>query len=409
MQQYAIVLTILGIAILGVAWLPSLLARYPLSYPVVFIGLGILVYWLPLGLPVPNPFEYPRLASHLTELCVIVALTGTGLKIDQRFSFRRWAVPLRLASLAMVLSIAALAVGAWFLAGLPLASALLLSAALAPTDPVLAGDVQVGEPGEGKEDTVRFALTGEAGLNDGLAFPFVHLALTLLLATSALSKEITHWLLEAVLYKIAVGVGIGWLMGRGLSYLIFNLPTKISIKKSAYGFVALAVTFTTYGATELLQGYGFLAVFVAAITLRRHERSHEYHSEMHDFSDQVERLFIIVLLVLFGGALVNGILQPLTWPGVAVGLLFLFVIRPLAGMAALVNTNAKLNEKWVIAGFGIRGIGSFFYLAYGLEQADFPKAEQLWAIVSFVVLVSVIMHGILATPVMKWLDKQHNR
>lgn len=406
MPVYNILLVLLGLAILGVAWLPALLARFPLSYPVLYVILGVVVYSLPLGLPVPDPLVHQTFTTHLTEICVIVSLTGTGLKIDRPFSFRQWAIPLRLVWLGMVLTIGAMAVAGWLLAALLPASAMLLAAALSPTDPVLAGDVQVGDPNEGGEDTVRFTLTGEAGMNDGLAFPFVHLAIALLPATAALGDRLLHWVWMDVIYRLAVGLLVGWLSGKLLSFLIVKLPEKFSIKASAYGFVALAVTFLAYGCTELLSGYGFLAVFIAAITVRNYERTHHYHEQMHAFSDQMERLLIVIVLLLFGGAIAHGLFDALTWQGAVLGLLLLLVIRPLAGMITLRGLAATTAERWIISGFGIRGIGSFFYIAYGLEKAGFEQARELWAISGFVVLASVILHGVLATPVMNWLDRR---
>ncbi|MCR5889274.1 cation:proton antiporter [Hymenobacter sp. J193] len=409
MSLYNLGLVVLGVAILAVAWLPSLLKKYPLSYPVLFVGLGALVYALPLGLPSPDPVTHSAFATHLTELCVIVALTGTGLKIDRKFSRVRWRAPLKLVLILMVVSIAGFWVVAWRLAGLGLASAVLLAATLAPTDPVLAGDVQVGKPGEGREDNVRFALTGEAGLNDGLAFPFVYLALALLPAAVPIAERLTDWVLMDVLYRVAAGIAGGWLAGKAMSFLIFDLPHRIRINPEAYGFVALAVTLTAYGVTELVHGYGFLAVFIAAVTLRTHERSHEYHTEMHEFTDQLERLLIVVILILFGGALVRGLLEPLTWRGVGLGLFLLFLLRPMGGMLTLWRSRLNWREQLVISFFGIRGIGSFFYLAYAINKQAFPDARELWAITGFTVLASIILHGVLATPVMNWLDRYHGR
>lgn len=408
MSNYHILLVLLGIAVLAVAWLPSLVDQYPLSYPIIVVAMGLLVYLLPLPLPNPSPFEYPNVTMHLSELCVIIALTGTGLKIDRRFSLKAWKIPLRLVILTMVLTIVVMAYMAYGI-GYPPASALLLASSLAPTDPVLAGDVQVGDPGEGKEDTVRFALTGEAGMNDGLAFPFVHGAIALLPTLMPLEARLLHWLWYDLLYEISVGVIVGWIWGRLLALLIVRLPLKIKIKPEVYGFVVLAVTLITYGVTELIHGFGFLAVFVAAITVRSVNRDHEFHLRMHDFSDQIERLFIVVLLMLFGGAIGNGLLNALTWPDAALGLALLFIVRPLIGVVTLVGTRASWAERWVISAFGIRGIGSIFYIAYALKEAAFPEPQRLWSLVGFVILVSIVLHGILATPVMRWLDRKNGR
>lgn len=409
MSLYNIVLVLLGISIMGVAWLPPVMDKYPLSYPIVFIGLGLAAYSLPLGLPDPIPLHHNELATHLFELCAIVALTGTGLKIDRSFSLRKWRTPLLLVLVLMLLTIGSFAVAAWWLLAIAPAPAVLLAATLAPTDPVLAGDVQVGDPGEGQEDTVRFALTAEAGMNDGLAFPFVYLALALIPAATSLQHRLLEWLWHDVLYRVVVGVAMGWLIGQAMGKLIFRLPKHIEIKSSAYGFIVLAVTFTTYGLTELAHGYGFLAVFLAAVTLRGNEKAHEYHQQMHAFTDQLERLFIVVILVLFGGALANGLLATLTWTQTALGLLLLLIIRPLGGMLTLLGSRATLPERATISFFGIRGIGSFFYLAFALEKGEFVNSEQLWVITGFTVLTSITLHGILATPVMTWLDRRAGR
>ncbi len=410
MSFYNIALVLLGIAILGVAWLPSLLEKYPLSYPIIYIALGFAVYSLPLELPPADPFQNQKLATHLSELCVIVALTGTGLKIDRPFSLRAWRTPLLLVLVLMVITIAGITLMGWGLMGLGLPAAVLLAAALAPTDPVLAGDVQVGDPGEGREDNVRFALTGEAGLNDGLAFPFVWLGIALLPNALPVADRMLHWLWMDVLYRLAAGVLLGWLSGQLLAYLIFNLPKRFSFQPTSYGFVALAVTLTSYGVTELLHGYGFLAVFIAAVTLRSRERKHEYHKQMHAFTDQMERLLIVIILILFGGALAGGLLAPLTWPAVAVGALLLLVLRPVASMLTLMGSKrTTVAERAVISFFGIRGIGSIFYIAFALEKANFPEARLLWATLGFIVLVSIVMHGTLSTPVMNWLDRRHGR
>ncbi|GAB2947817.1 cation:proton antiporter [Hymenobacter coalescens] len=409
MSLYNLCLVVLGVAILAVAWLPSLLRKFPLSYPILFVGLGALVFALPIGLPAPDPIKYSGFLTHLTEICVTVALTGTGLKIDRKFSLRRWRVPLRLVLILMIVTMAGFVAAAWGLGGMALASAVLLAATLAPTDPVLAGDVQVGKPGEGREDTVRFALTGEAGLNDGLAFPFVYLAIALLPGAGPLADRLLEWAWQDVAYRTVMGVLGGWLAGRVLSFLIFDLPHRIRINPEAYGFVALAVTLTAYGVTELLHGYGFLAVFVASVTLRAHERSHEYHTEMHEFTDQLERLFIVVILILFGGALVHGLLAPLTLRGVTLGLLLLLVLRPVGGMLSLGRGRISWPERLVISFFGIRGIGSFFYLAFATNRHFFPDARELWATTGFTVLTSIVLHGVLATPIMDWLDRRQGR
>jgi sodium/hydrogen antiporter len=405
-----LVFAVVGIGALLAGILPRLLERRPLSLPIAFLGLGMLVFGLPLGLPDADPLAHPKVTEHLTEIGVIVALMGAGLKIDRPFSRLRWRSTGRLLIIAMPVTIAATALLGWWWAGLVPATALLLGASLAPTDPVLAADVQVGEPTdeEDSEDEVRFALTSEAGLNDGLAFPFVYAAIAM--AGAAGLGWVGHWVWQDVLYKIAVGVVGGLLVGKLLGKLFFRVRSEaLRLAKHSEGFLALAATFLAYGVVEVAGGYGFLAVFVAARAIRAAERSHEYHQVLHDFAEQIERLLTVLLLLLFGGAVVGGLLGPLTWPAALTGLALILVIRPLTGFLSLRGAPGRTSEHWVIASFGIRGIGSFYYLSYAITHADFPGVDVVWATIGFVVLISVVLHGVTATPVMQLLDRANER
>ena len=297
----------------------------------------------------------------------------------------------------MFLSIASLVfLSAWLL-GFDWASAVLLGAVLAPTDPVLAADVQVGGPNEGKNDDIRFPLTAEAGLNDGMAFPFTWMAI--LLATTAASGEpwLGEWFGKYLLYKIVAGIAIGWVAGRGITYFFFRLPEKYEMLHVRDGLVALSSTLLIYGATELAQGYGFIAVFVAAVTVRNYEMDHAYHQQLHAFTDQVERILLAVLLVLFGGSLVGGILSYLTWPMAALGVAFVLFIRPLSGWIGLLGIKMRHRDRGAVSFFGIKGIGSFFYLAFALEKAEFAYQREIWSLVAFVVLLSIVIHGLTAS------------
>jgi NhaP-type Na+/H+ or K+/H+ antiporter len=405
-----VVFAVIGIGALLAGILPRVVERRPLSMPIAFLGLGMLVFGLPLGLPDADPLAHPKVTEHLTEIGVIVALMGAGLKIDRPLGRRAWASTWRLLAVAMPVTIAVMAFLGWWWAGLVPATALLLGAALAPTDPVLAADVQVGEPTdeEDSEDEVRFALTSEAGLNDGLAFPFVYAAIAM--AGTAGLGWAGEWVWQDLIYKLVVGVVGGIAVGRLLGWLFFRArKEELRLARHSEGFLALAATFLAYGVVEVAQGYGFLAVFVAARAIRAAERSHEYHQVLHDFAEQTERLLTVLLLLLFGGAVVGGLLMPLTWPAALAGLTLIFVIRPLTGFLSLRGAPGHATEHWVIAAFGIRGIGSFYYLSYALTHAAFPAADLVWATIGFVVLVSVILHGVAATPVMQLLDRANER
>ena len=403
MSQYLIVITLIGFAGLALVWLKKWTNKLPLSYPILFVLLGMLVYALPLNLPWPNPLWKENFAVHLTELSVIITLMGTGIKINRKFGLKSWQIPFRLIAITMLLCVAALALLGWQVLGWSLPAAMLLAAVLSPTDPVLAGDVQVGPPSKNREDQVRFSLTAEAGLNDGMAFPFTWLAIVMATAAATQQAWFTEWLWRDLLYRIVVGVGTGLAFGWLLGWLLFVHPEKKNVQITRYGFVAVMATLLVYGVAEMLHSYGFMAVFFAGVALRSRERHHQYHQQLHDFTDQIEHLLMVVLLVLFGGSIVEGLLNDLTWKGALVGSLFVLVVRPLFGLLGLIGVNLNLKEKMAISFFGIRGIGSFFYLAFALNEATFAEAEELWAVVGFTVLLSVVLHGILATPVMKKL------
>jgi sodium/hydrogen antiporter len=406
-DPYVLLLAVFGAVVLLTAWLPLVLKELPLSLPMVCIGIGALLVLSPFSPIVGvNPLENRYLTERLTEFVVIVSLMGAGLKLDRPVSWRGWGSTWRLLGIAMPLTIAGIALLGWAVLGLGAAAALLLGAALAPTDPVLASDVQVGPPQSGKEDDVRFALTSEAGLNDGAAFPFVYLAIAVALSQAAGSEPfLANWLLIDVLWKIAAGVAIGWVGGKAMGFLVFRLPNRTGLSETRDGFVALGITCLAYGTTELANGYGFLAVFVAAVALRSVERRHHYHENLHTFAEQIERLVMMVLLVCFGAAIAEGtIFGALSWPVIAVTALILFVVRPVAGWISLARHPASSPEKAAIAFFGIRGLGSFYYVAYALGQAEFEAAQFVWITVCSVVLVSIVTHGVLVTPIMRHLD-----
>ena len=308
LDHYELGLTAFGLAALLAAWLPAYTAKRAMSLPVVLVALGALLFAAPVRLGDLDPRDHLDLTERLTELVVIVSLMGAGLKIDRPFSRRTWRNTWRMLVIAMPITIALTALAGSLVGGLGGASALLLGGVLAPTDPVLASDVQVGEPSLDDdpapyaEDEVRFTLTSEAGLNDALAFPFVYLAIRI--ADHGWVRGDTVWRFVAwdlagrVVIGLVVGAAVGWLLGR----VSFTPPGRLTaLANSSQGFVSIAATLLAYGVTQLCEGYGFLAVFVAAVVLRGSERQHEFQGELHRFSEQVENLMVVGLLLLFGG------------------------------------------------------------------------------------------------------------
>jgi NhaP-type Na+/H+ or K+/H+ antiporter len=408
LNSYVATVFIFGVVVLLTAWLPMALRRLPLSLPICCVVIGMLLAWSPFTpLPHMNPLENGKITEHLTEFVVIVALMGAGLKIDRPLGLHRWATTWRLLGIAMPLSIAAIALLGWSMLGLGAASALLLGAALAPTDPVLASDIQVGPPQTGEEDDIRFALTSEAGLNDGLSFPFVLAAIAMASQSGSSLDWMGHWFVWDVVWKLAAGLAMGWIVGRVLGYLSFKMPRSGRIARTGDGLAALGFTCIAYGATELVHGYGFVAVFVSALTLRSVERGSEFHGELHDFGEQIERMLTMVLLVCFGSVLAEGtLLAHVNWRVVGVAIVVLILVRPILAWMSLLGCPRPQAEKVIVSVFGIRGIGSIYYLAYASGRASFPGIETVWSTVFLIILLSILLHGVAVTPVMRWIDKE---
>lgn len=408
-MDYFLLIALIGLAAFGMAWMPAISKLTGISYSIIYMLLGVIIYkFIPNFLPFPDVATNEKTVLRVTEMVVIISLMGTGIKIDRSFSLKKWSTPVRLIGIAMTGCILLATLLGYALLGLSVASAVLLGAALAPTDPVLASDVQVGPPNEEIKSETKFSLTAEAGMNDGMAFPFVWIAI--IIAGSSLEgitgADFLSWIGYHLLYKLGAGILIGYLFGRMVGYLVFSFTEKYTALKTRDGFLAISLTLMVYGITELAHGYGFIAVFVSSITLRHFDRTHEYHHDLHSFVDQTERLLVAILLLLFGGALATGILSPLTWEMVGFSLVFVLLIRPLTAFLSLYGKKMHIKEKLAISFFGIRGMGSVFYLAFAFQEADFEGESAMWATVAFTILLSILLHGLTATPVIEHLKEK---
>ena len=396
LDPYHILLAALGGAIIASFWAPRFLSgREPAASALLIVAGYIAFSWIP-GMPEAiDPTASPRIWEVVSELCVIIGLFGAGLRIDRLSSLPQWTPTIRLLLFAMPLTIGAVALFGWAAAGMTIAGGLLLGAILAPTDPVLAGDVQVGPPLEGGEHPVRYTLTTEAGLNDGLAFPFVHLGVAIATAGALTTSVATHWLAVDVAWRIAVGfaagVAMGWLLGK----ILFAWPRENALSLTQSGVIALAGVLLVYGVTELVEGYGFIASFVSALTLRRAESRHEFHRRLHDFTESLEHALTALLLVGVGAAI--PVLWPhLTWRHAGIALALIFVIRPLAAWISLQGVRLTPRERAVVAFYGVRGVGSIYYLAYAGHQIELVDDAELWATITFAILLSTVVHGLTA-------------
>lgn len=405
-DAYHILLVALGASLLVSYWLPHRLVRRPPAATALLMASGMAGSLLfPSIVSGIHPTENPGLWESASELVVIVVLFTTGLRIDDLGGPRLWHPTVRLLAVTMPLTIAAVALLGWGLAGMTIAGALLLGAVLAPTDPVLAGDLQIGPPLEGKEHPVRFALTTEAGLNDGLAFPFVYLALHIAAQGADPSAWLAEWLVWDVVYRIAIGTAmgaaIGWLLGR-----ILAVPAWNTVAASGPGVLVLAGVFLAYGLVEIAEGYGFIAAFVAGLVCRRAQARHRFHQQLHSFASSIEHAVTAILLVLLG-SMMPSLWQHLDWPLTIIGFGLILVIRPLAGMVGLIGTSLSLRSRGVVAAYGVRGIGSLYYLGYASTHIEFIDEGRLWAIVAFTIFASTVIHGLTATATVEVLEREY--
>jgi sodium/hydrogen antiporter len=375
------------------------------SASLIYLGLGAAaafvidrfdVGWL-------DPVADADLVEHLAEAALVIALFSAGLKLDRPLKPRDWSSVARLLVLAMPLTIGAVALLGDALLGLSTAGALLLGAALAPTDPVLAGDIGVGPPGHEEEHEPNFALTAEAGLNDGLAAPFV-------LAGVFVAQESGGWVLEwlaaDVLYAVGLGIAIGAGTGTLAAWSVKRLRSRDMLVADYDGFHAIATALCTYGLTELAGAYGFLGVFASGIAFRRYEHDHEINATVHEGAERVEKLLELTVILLLGSMLTVGGLSAPGWEGWLLAVLLLVVIRPAACLLSLVGSRMdQPDEKAFVAWFGVRGVGTLYYVALIVTSGALAADEQelvVWTCVA-AVLVSIVVHGITAGPSLRRL------
>jgi NhaP-type Na+/H+ or K+/H+ antiporter len=407
-----------------------LIRRLPVTSAMIYLAVGILVGPMGLGLFHFNPLKESALLEVLTEVAVLISLFAAGVKMPVPVTFARWRAPVLLATLSMVVTVALVTVFAYYLLGLPLGAAILLGAIIAPTDPVLATDVQIRHPGD--RDRLRFTLTCEAGMNDGSAFPFVMLGLGLL-GLHDLGEFGLHWVLMDVIWATAAGIAIGVTAGSGLAHLIVHLRHNRPDTGLLDDFLGLGLIGAVYGLSVLVSAWGFLAVFFAAVALRQTElrladgvpeirqqpetdipgvteegaSPHHVSEASLIFKEHLERLSELLLILLIGGTLFLD-----SWSWHAVGfVLFLFTIaRPLSVMIGLLGTRTPWRIRNLVGWFGVRGIGSLYYLMYAIQHGlQEELALKLIHLTLVVVTLSILLHGISVKPMMSRFWKRREK
>jgi len=357
-----------------------------------------------LGAELLDPLEDGETIERITEFAVIVALFGAGLRLDRALTWSGWRSTFFLIAIVMPLTIAAVALFASTAMGLSLGAAILLGAILAPTDPVLAGDVQVGPPGDEDEPEPHFALTSEAGFNDGLAFPFVFLAL--FIVAEGGTSWAAEWFAADVVYAIAVGVVAGIVGGRLIDRLVSTLRERGWLEQRFDAWLAIAAVFVVYGVTELAGAYGFIAAFTGGLAFRRREHRLEYHGRVHSGADTVEKVSELAVVLLLGSTVT---VAGLGEPGLAGWLLapfLLLLVRPALVLASFARSRLSFRERLFVGWFGIRGIGSFYYAAVALNAGvlSATEATTIYWTVFVCVGISIVVHGLTVTPLTRRLE-----
>ena len=422
---------VIGAMLTLMALAGSVLKRLPLSAALLYLATGVLVGPVGLGLLEIDPLTESVLVERLAEVAVTISLFSAGLKLRTPLSDPAWRLPLRLAFLSMSATVGMIALVGRYALGLPWGGAVLLGAVLAPTDPVLASDVQVDEPND--RDRLRFSLTGEAGLNDGTAFPFVMLGLGLL-GLHEIGDHGLRWLLVDVLWAVPGGLAIGAVLGAATGKLVVHLRREHSEAVGLDDFLALGLVSLAYGFALLAGTYAFLSAFAAGLALRAVERRSGgarpeegiraaaevgeadevavdretapayMASAVLGFSEQLERIGAVALVVLVGALLSHA---DWSWNAVWFVPLVLLVIRPLAVHIGLLGAGVRPLHRGLMSWFGIRGIGSVYYLMYA-ENHGLPDgvAWRLLALVLTTIATSVVVHGTSVTPLMSWYRRR---
>jgi NhaP-type Na+/H+ or K+/H+ antiporter len=400
----------------------TILKRSPVTSSIIYLAVGVIVGPTVLNLFHFNPLKESALLETLTEVVVLISLFSAGVKMPTPFSFNRWRKPILLATVSMVITVAMVAAFAYYALGLPIGVGVLLGAILAPTDPVLATDVQTRHAGD--RDLLRFTLTSEAGMNDGSAFPFVMLGMALL-GLHHIGNDGLNWILVDVLWATIAGVAIGIVSGVGLAHIGWKLRSEPYKHELMDDFLGLGLIGVVYGISVLAHAWGFLAVFFAAVALRQTEtklakavkarinQSADTDNVMTEqdmyalptvsegsliFKEHLERLSEVVLVLLIGGTL---FLNSWNWQAVSVALFLFFIARPVSVLISLLGTSATWRIRGMTAWFGVRGIGSLYYLMYAIQHGLPEKlALELTQITLIVVTLSIIIHGLSVKPLM---------
>ncbi|KJH70906.1 cation:proton antiporter [Aliterella atlantica] len=403
---YIIDLFVIGLLLFFVTLGSGWISKLPLSFALIYLFVGIV-----LGPYVFNIVQIRpdgKFLERLTEFVVIVSLYSCGLKMNRRLNLLAWRSTIRLIGLLMPISIFAIAaVAHWFLQ-LEWGPAILLGAILAPTDPVLASEVQLADTDD--KDELRFGLTSEGGLNDALAFPFVYFGIHWLEKGNNWQDWFKTWVAVDLLWAVFAGLVMGIIVAKVLVWLEQKLEKYTPIDELMADFVAISVILITYALTEMVYGYGFLAVFVAGIAAQRQYHDPEKRFSQLEFTEQIEKLMEVGTILIVGSMLRAQPIWQYLGDSLLIGGLLLFVIRPIGAWISTIGARYTGFTRWLFGWFGVRGVGSIYYLCYALGHGLKDQlGEQIAWITYSTIVFSVILHGITTTPLMNRYQKAIDR
>ena len=405
-DTFPIGLLFVGLAVFAAVGAMSHEHERAFSASLIYLGLGALAAFAIEALEVRwlDPFGDAKVIEHIAEVALIFALFSSGLKLDRPLRWREWGSVTRLLAIAMPLTMAGVALFGTQVMGLSLGAALLLGAILAPTDPVLAGDIGVGPPGDEAEHEPNFALTAEAGANDGLAAPLVLIGV--FVAEQSGTDWVGEWFVADLLYACAAGVAIGVAVGWAAAWSVHVLRDRELLAPTFDGYHAVATALVLYGAAEAAGGYGFLAVFFGGLTFRRYEHDHELNGRVHEGAEQVEKFMELAAILLLGSLLTGAGLTAPGWEGWALAVVLLVVIRPLSTLIALIRSQVETaGGRSFVAWFGVRGVGTLYYAATVVGAGVLSGGEEkvvVWTAIACVIL-SIVVHGVTGGPALRLL------
>ncbi len=409
LERYNLWLVYAAIIVLAAAILPRILTGRIITAPMIYLIIGIILSQFLLAENKPDPMEELWWIKRVTEMVVIISLTNAGLKLNKPFHINTWKNSRKLLIIGMPLTILITGLLGYWVFGFVAATAALLAAVIAPTDPVLASEVQTSSPEEEDVSPTRLALTSEAGVNDGLAFPFTYLAIAMAaLGTQDLSW-LWGWFVMDFVYRIVIGIAIGWFAGWLLNKIIIVLPKREHFDRTHTGILVISLTLLPYGMAELASAYGFVAVFVAAAVFRNLESNHKYQKNLHNFSEEIENILVAVIFVLLGIYAANDLLSNLTMGHVIFCVVLIFIVRPLIGYISFLGSSLQPMQRFTMSFFGIRGIGSLFYISFAFYAQEFEQADEAFALVAFLIILSVAVHGLSAPFAVRHLEKKENK